>query len=254
MLQLTFAETPAPIGLSSGLPELDRAIGGLKSGDLLVLGGRPNTGKTILATGLSAQLAVTHSRTVGIFSLSSPKDQWRHRTRMWARDAQERYEVEEALLSDPRILIDDTVALDVWQICARARRLKLSYGLRAIVVDYLQVLADPHTREPSAVQAASVLKALAVELEITVIALTTLQRSLEQREDRRPRPEDLPPPIAYEVLQTADALALCYRDELYTPTSAAAGLAEITVLQPKLGQTHHLRFELRGSRFVPLSG
>jgi len=231
-------------GLSTGLIDLDRRLGGLQKSDLVILAGRPSMGKTSLATNIAFNVAKSYQRgqlsdgsegavtggAVGFFSLEMSADQLAMRILSTASDVASekvrRGELTESefqkfveaarTIEECPLYIDDTPALSISQIANRARRLKRKYGLDLLVVDYLQ-LVNPNTlRESRVVEVGQItqgLKAIAKELSIPVLALSQLSRQVESREDRRPLLSDLRESGSIE--QDADVVMFIFREEYY---------------------------------------
>ncbi|MGC9418547.1 MAG: replicative DNA helicase [Rhodovulum sp.] len=231
-------------GVSTGLIDLDRKLGGLHRSDLLILAGRPSMGKTSLATNVAFNIAKAYKRgtlpdgsegavnggVVGFFSLEMsaeqlaarilseasevPSEQIR-RGDMTETEFRRFVEAAKELEACP-LFIDDTPALPISQLAARARRLKRTHGLDALFVDYLQ-LVRPATAKDSRVNEVSEitqgLKAIAKELDIPVVALSQLSRQVESRDDKRPQLSDLRESGSIE--QDADVVMFVYRDEYY---------------------------------------
>ena len=232
-------------GLSTGLADLDRKLGGLHPSDLLILAGRPSMGKTSLATNIAFNIAKTHRRgrlpdgtegsveggVVGFFSLEMsaeqlaarilseaaevPSEQIR-RGDMTEAEFRRFVEAAKALEACP-LYIDDTPALPIAQVAARARRLKRTHGLDVLFVDYLQLLRGGGRGSDNRVQEVSEitqgLKAIAKELNIPVVALSQLSRQVENREDKRPQLSDLRESGSIE--QDADVVMFVFREEYY---------------------------------------
>jgi replicative DNA helicase len=232
-------------GVSTGLMDMDRKLGGLHPSDLIILAGRPSMGKTALATNIAFNIAkkfrqgtrpdggegTVDGGVVGFFSLEMSSEQLA--TRVLSEQAQEpserirRGEMEEdefrrfihaaADLERIPLYIDDTPALPIATLAARARRLKRQHGLDVLVVDYLQLLRAGSGRTDGRVQEVSEitqgLKAMAKELDIPVIALSQLSRQVENREDKRPQLADLRESGSIE--QDADIVMFVYREEYY---------------------------------------
>lgn len=231
-------------GVSTGLIDLDKKLGGLHRSDLLILAGRPSMGKTSLATNIAFNIAKAYKRgrlpdgtegsveggVVGFYSLEMsaeqlaarilseasevPSEQIR-RGDMTEAEFRRFVEAAKALEACP-LYIDDTPALPISQLAARARRLKRTHGLDVLFIDYLQ-LVRPATAKDSRVNEVSEitqgLKAIAKELDIPVIALSQLSRQVESREDKRPQLSDLRESGSIE--QDADVVMFVYRDEYY---------------------------------------
>ncbi|MGP9790306.1 replicative DNA helicase [Roseinatronobacter sp. NSM] len=230
-------------GISTGLIDLDKKLGGLHPSDLIILAGRPSMGKTSLATNIAFNVAKAYKRglkpdgsegaveggVVGFYSLEMsaeqlaarilseasevPSEQIR-RGDMTEEEFRRFVEAAKSLEACP-LYIDDTPALPIAQVAARARRLKRTHGLDVLMVDYLQLLRG--TSKESRVQEVSEitqgLKAIAKELNIPVIALSQLSRNVESREDKRPQLSDLRESGSIE--QDADVVMFVYRDEYY---------------------------------------
>lgn len=232
-------------GISTGLIDLDKKLGGLHPSDLLILAGRPSMGKTSLATNIAFNIAKAYKRgrthdgndgaveggVVGFFSLEMsaeqlaarilseasevPSEQIR-RGNMEEHEFRRFVDAAKALESCP-LYIDDTPALPISQVAARARRLKRTHGLDCLVIDYLQLLKGSSSKGENRVQEVSEitqgLKAIAKELNIPVIALSQLSRTVESRDDKRPQLSDLRESGSIE--QDADVVMFVYRDEYY---------------------------------------
>jgi replicative DNA helicase len=230
-------------GISTGLIDMDKKLGGLHPSDLLILAGRPSMGKTSLATNIAFNIAKAHRRgrlpdgsegsveggVVGFFSLEMsaeqlaarilseasevPSEQIR-RGDMTEAEFRRFVEAAKALEACP-LYIDDTPALPISQVAARARRLKRTHGLDVLIVDYLQLLKgsakDNRVQEVSEITQG--LKAIAKELNIPVIALSQLSRQVENRDDKRPQLSDLRESGSIE--QDADVVMFVFREEYY---------------------------------------
>ena len=230
-------------GISTGLIDMDKKLGGLHPSDLLILAGRPSMGKTSLATNIAFNIAKAHRRgrlpdgsegaveggVVGFFSLEMsaeqlaarilseaaevPSEQIR-RGDMTEAEFRRFVEAAKALEACP-LYIDDTPALPISQVAARARRLKRTHGLDVLIIDYLQLLKgsskDNRVQEVSEITQG--LKAIAKELNIPVIALSQLSRAVESRDDKRPQLSDLRESGSIE--QDADVVMFVFREEYY---------------------------------------
>ncbi len=240
--EFAFRNKGQVVGVSSGLRDLDRLLGGMQKSDLLILAGRPSMGKTALATTIAYQAALKFmSRTqeahekplsVGFFSLEMSAEQLATRilsARTGINSSQilrgdmehsqfsELIEANRELTALP-MFIDDTPALSISALRTRARRLKRVHNVGAIVVDYLQLVRAMHiTNQTNRVQEVSEitqgLKAIAKELDVPVLALSQLSRAVEQREDKRPQLSDLRESGSIE--QDADVVMFVYREEYY---------------------------------------
>lgn len=248
-------------GLATGFTDFDSMTAGLQPGDLVILAARPSMGKTALAVNMAEYAAIREKRSVAIFSMemSSVQLTFRLLSSLGRINQQSlrsgKLEDEEwprvtsamALLADSKIFIDDTPGLSPMELRARARRLKRSHDLGLIVIDYLQLMAVPGNTENRATEIAEIsrsLKALAKELNVPVIALSQLNRSLESRTDKRPVMADLRESGAIE--QDADVIVFIYRDEYYHQDSTEKGVAEIIIGKQRNGPTGTLKLTFRG--------
>lgn len=259
-------------GLPTGLTDLDEMTSGLQPSDLIIVAGRPSMGKTTLVMNMAEQAAIESKKTVLVFSMEMPSDSLamrmmsslgridQHRIRTGKLDDDDWPRVTSAvhMLSEAPLFIDDTPALSPAEMRARARRLAKEFGqLGLIVVDYLQLMkvpgfkADNRTAEISEISRS--LKALAKELNVPVIALSQLNRSLEQRQDKRPVMSDLRESGAIE--QDADLICFIYRDEVYNPESNDKGVAEIIIAKQRNGPIGKVRVAFLGkyTRFEDLA-
>jgi replicative DNA helicase len=240
---------------------------GLQTSDLVVVAGRPSMGKTSFAMNLAEHAAIQTRRPVAVFSMEMPGDalamrmmsslgridQHRVRTGRLEDDEWPRLTSAVNILAGASLFIDDTPALSPTELRARSRRLKREQGdLALIVVDYLQLMQVPGTNENRTTEISLIsrsLKALAKELAVPVIALSQLNRSLEQRPNKRPVMSDLRESGAIE--QDADLIVFIYRDEVYNPESKDKGLAEIIIGKQRNGPigTSRLTFLGRYTKF-----
>jgi replicative DNA helicase len=257
-------------GLATGFSEFDKKTGGLRPGDLIIVAGRPSMGKTTLAVNM-AEYAAVHPEiraSVAIFSMEMPSEQLIERmlssighvplnnirSGRISDDDWARITSATSQLSDARIFIDESPALTPTELRARARRLKReNHGLDLIVVDYLQLMQVAGTKENRATEIAEIsrgLKALAKELQVPVIALSQLNRSVEQRSEKKPVMSDLRESGSLE--QDADMILLIYRDEVYDKNTTKKGIAEIDLAKHRNGEigTFLLTFQGPYSRFV----
>jgi replicative DNA helicase len=246
-----FEQDSAITGLSTGFTDFDEQTSGLQPADLVIVAGRPSMGKTTFAMNLAENAAIKSKEPVAVFSMEMPADalamrmlsslgqidQHRLRTGKLNDDDWPRLTSAIALLNEAPLFIDDTPALTVTELRARARRLKREHGLSLIVIDYIQLMQgsgknnENRTTEVSEISRS--LKALAKELEVPVIALSQLNRSLEQRTDKRPIMSDLRESGAIE--QDADLIVFIYRDEVYNEDSPEKGKAEIIISKQRNG-------------------
>ena len=261
-------------GVSTGFTGLDVMTAGLQPGDLIIVAGRPSMGKTAFCLNLATKTADPRGggRTVLFFSLEMGKDALvrrmlctegrvdASRVRTGRLDEDEWPRLIEAAgeLSEMPIYIDDTAALSVLEIRAKARRLMAEQGLDLIMVDYLQLMrgggkAASESREREISDISRSLKALAKELGIPVIALSQLNRELEKRQNKRPQLSDLRESGAIE--QDADVIMFIYREEQYEENTEKAGIAEIIIGKQRNGPTGtvELRFTGEYTRFDNLA-
>ncbi|OUR88962.1 replicative DNA helicase, partial [Methylophaga sp. 42_8_T64] len=248
----TLFENDSPItGLSTGFSDFDEQTSGLQPADLVIVAGRPSMGKTTFAMNLAENAAIKSKEPVAVFSMEMPADslamrmlsslgqidQSRLRSGRLNDDDWPRLTSAIALLNEAPLFIDDTPALTVTELRARARRLKREHGLSLIVIDYIQLMqgssGSSENRATEVSEISRSLKALAKELEVPVIALSQLNRSLEQRPNKRPVMSDLRESGAIE--QDADLIVFIYRDEVYNEDSPEKGKAEIIIGKQRNG-------------------
>ena len=237
-------------GVPTGFEDLDRKTAGLQQGDLIIVAGRPSMGKTSFSMNIVEMAAIRAKLPVIVFSMEMPAeqltmrmlsslgriDQQKVRTGKLDDDDWPRLTSQLALLNDTNIFIVDEPALTPTELRARCRRLKREHGLGLIVIDYLQLMHVPGTRENRATEISEIsrsLKALAKELMVPVVACSQLNRSLEQRQDKRPVMSDLRESGAIE--QDADLILFIYRDEVYNEESKNKGKAEIIIGKQRNG-------------------
>ena len=263
----------AVTGVATGFVDLDERTSGLQPGDLVIVAGRPSMGKTAFSLNIAEHVALSLGLPVLIFSMEmggtqvagrflssvSKVDQQRLRTgRLDGRDW-DRLSQAVAKLNDAPIQVDESAALNALELRARARRMWRQYGgLGMIVVDYLQLMSSSSSAgENRATEISEIsrsLKALAKELKVPVVALSQLNRSLEQRPNKRPVMSDLRESGAIE--QDADVILFIYRDEVYNPESADKGAAEIIIGKQRNGPigTVKLTFIGQNTRFENYAG
>ena len=237
-------------GIPSGYIEFDKLTAGLQQGELIIVAGRPSMGKTTLAVNIAENAAIGSQVPTAIFSMEMPSqqlafrmisslgrvDQTHLRTGRFPDEDWSRINTAVQLMSEAPIFIDDTPSLSPTEIRARARRLQREHGLGLIVIDYLQLMAVPGSKENRATEISEIsrsLKALAKELSLPIIALSQLNRSVEQRTDKRPVMSDLRESGAIE--QDADVILFIYREEVYNPDTPRKGIADIAIAKQRNG-------------------
>ena len=237
-------------GISTGYTEFDKLTAGLQGGDMVIIAGRPSMGKTTLALNIAENAAIGSKIPTAIFSMEMPSqqlafrmiaslgrvDQSHLRTGRFPDEDWSRINTAVQLMSDAPIFIDDSAGLSPTEIRARARRLHREHGLGLIVVDYLQLMQVPGNKENRATEISEIsrsLKALAKELDLPVVALSQLNRGVEQRTDKRPVMSDLRESGALE--QDADLIVFIYRDEVYNQESLKKGIADISIAKQRNG-------------------
>jgi replicative DNA helicase len=251
-------------GVPTGFADLDRMTSGLQPGDLVIVAGRPSMGKTAFSLNIGEHVAVSEGLPVAVFSMEMGAtqlamrmvcsvgrlDQQRLRTGRLVDDDWPRLTSAIQKMQDAQLYIDETPALNSLELRARARRLSRQCGqLGLVIVDYLQLMAGSSSSggENRATEISEIsrgLKALAKELHCPVIALSQLNRSLEQRPNKRPVMSDLRESGAIE--QDADVILFIYRDEVYNPDSADKGTAEIIIGKQRNGPIGTVRLTFVG--------
>lgn len=237
-------------GVPTFFTELDRMTSGWQPSDLIIIAARPSMGKTAFVLNMAQNAAVRAHVPVAIFSLEMSKEQLVQR--MLCSEAmvdQQRVRTGDLLdtdwpkltravgpLSEASIYIDDTVGISLAELRSKARRLKMEHGLGLIVIDYLQLMTlgrRAESRQQEVAQISRGLKGIARELSVPVIALSQLNRGVEQRQDKRPIMSDLLESGAIEA--DADVISFIYRDEYYNPESDKKGIAEIIIAKHRNG-------------------
>src|SRR5213596_1893756 len=251
-IERLYEQKQAVTGVSTGFADLDALTAGLQPSDLIVVAGRPSMGKTALCLNIAEHAALRADVGVAIFSLEMSKEQLalrmlcsesrvdlkRVRTGHLSDREFPKLAMAAGRLADAPIFIDDTPALSVLELRAKARRLKRdpSTKLGLIIVDYLQLMRSTEgkdNREQEISEISRSLKALAKELSVPVIALSQLNRQVESRNPPKPRLADLRESGAIE--QDADVIAFIYREEVYVEDSDKKGVAEIIVAKQRNG-------------------
>ncbi len=235
-------------GVPSGFMDLDRLTAGFQPSDLVIVAARPSMGKTALALNMASN-AAKQGIPVGVFSLEMSKEQLvmrmlcsearvdSHKLRTGAVFSQEKASLLDAAgnLAYLPILIDDSAGISPLEVRAKARRMSAEYSVGMIIIDYLQLMQGKRSerREQEISDISRSLKALAKELNIPVIALSQLNRKVEERHNRRPVLSDLRESGAIE--QDADLIAFIYRDEVYNPDTPDKGIAEVSIGKQRNG-------------------
>jgi replicative DNA helicase len=250
-------------GIATGFIDLDKQTSGLQKGDLVIIAGRPSMGKTAMALNIAENVALAEGLPVVIFSMEMSGeqlasrllgsvgrvDQSRMRTGKLQDDEWPRVTDAIARLSNTQILIDETGSLSSLELRARARRIARNFGgtLGLVVIDYLQLMSGSgqENRATEISEISRSLKSLAKELQCPVVALSQLNRGLEQRPNKRPIMSDLRESGAIE--QDADVIMFIYRDEVYHPdTTTDKGMAEIIIGKQRNGPIGTIRLSWQG--------
>jgi replicative DNA helicase len=244
----------------TGFLDLDRLTAGLQPSDLVIVAARPSMGKTSFVLNIAQYVALHAGTAVGIFSLEMSKEQLV--MRMLCSEARvdnakvragylgerdfPRLAMAAGRLAEAPIFIDDTPAQNVLELRAKARRLKREANLGLVVIDYLQLMRGLTAQENRTQELSEIsrgLKSLAKELDVPVVALSQLNRQVEQRADRRPMMSDIRESGAIE--QDSDVILFIYRDEVYKPDSQDEGIAEVIIGKQRNGPTGTIRLAFR---------
>jgi replicative DNA helicase len=260
-------------GVSTGYTDLDKMTAGMQPSDLIIVAARPSMGKTTFAMNLAEHAAMTQDKPVLIYSLEMPSEQimmrmlaslgrinqTKVRTGQLDDDDWARLSSTMGLLMEKgKMYVDDASGLTPTDVRSRARRIARDHGgISMIMVDYLQLMRVPSLSDNRTLEIAEIsrsLKALAKELQCPVIALSQLNRTLEQRADKRPINSDLRESGSIE--QDADLIMFIYRDEVYNEDSAEKGVAEIIIGKQRNGPIGKVRLTFQGqfSRFDNYAG
>ncbi len=248
-------------GMSTGFVDLDNVTGGLQNSDLVIVAARPSMGKTSFVMNIAEFAALRSGRPVAVFSMEMSTQQLMLRTisslgrirqdnlRSGKLTDEEWPKVTATMtqLKDAKLYIDDEGSLSPQEVRARARKLKREAGLGLVVIDYLQLMKVPGTEENRTNEISEIsrqMKAMAKELAIPVIALSQLNRGVEQRADKRPMMSDLRESGSIE--QDADIVAFIYRDDYYDKNSAEKGVAEIIIAKQRNGPTGTTKLKWTG--------
>ena len=265
------ASNPGSVtGVASGLIDLDDITSGFQKGDLVIIAGRPSMGKTALALSVMRNAAIDFKVPVGMFSLEMANHQLAQRllcaegrvdshlvrTGKLPKNQWKNLSLAVGSLAEAEIYLDDTPAITVLELRAKARRLKAEKNLGLIIIDYLQLMQGPRNIESRQQEISNIsrsLKALAKELDVPVIALSQLSRAVEQRSDHRPQLSDLRESGAIE--QDADVVIFLYRSWVYSREEEDKGKAQAIVAKQRNGPigTVNLSFIDRFARFESIS-
>ncbi|MCO6431678.1 MAG: replicative DNA helicase [Deltaproteobacteria bacterium] len=243
-------------GTPTGFAKLDHMTAGFQPSDLIIIAARPAMGKTALALSMAQWVGIHKKHNVAVFSLEMSKEQLvlrmlcsearvnnsKVRTGHLAERDFPRLVDAASHIAEAKIFIDDTPSLAVTEMRAKCRRLHREHPLSLIIVDYLQLMRSPaysHSREQEIADISRTLKAVAKELNVPVIALSQLNRSVESRTDKRPLMSDLRESGAIE--QDADIIMFIYRDEVYNPETIDKGVAELIIAKQRTGPTGVVR-------------
>ncbi|MCF7916558.1 MAG: replicative DNA helicase [Candidatus Omnitrophica bacterium] len=257
-------------GIPTGFHDFDLKTAGFQKGDLVIVAGRPSMGKSALVTSITGYVAIDKKIPVGIFSLEMSKEQLmqrflcaeakvevnRVRTGFLSPSEWPTLTSAAGRLSEAPIYIDDTPAMNVFEIRAKARRLKAHHDIQLILVDYLQLIRGSGRTESRQQEISNIsqgLKALAKELNVPLIAVSQLSRAVESREGHRPKLSDLRESGAIE--QDADLVVLLFREEYYNPTDENKGIAQAIIAKQRNGPvgTIDLAFLKEYMRFADLA-
>lgn len=271
-IETLFEQEGAITGAGTGFTDFDELTSGLQPADLIIVAGRPSMGKTTIAMNMAENIALKGNKPVAVFSMEMPGDSLamrmmsslgridQHKVRTGKLDDDDWPRLTSAinLLAGTQLFIDDSPALSPTEVRARARRLAREHGqLGLIVVDYLQLMQSPSSGDNRVQQISDIsrgLKALAKELNVPVVALSQLNRNLEQRPNKRPVMSDLRDSGAIE--QDADLIVFVYRDEVYNEDSPDKGIAEIIIGKQRNGPLGTVRLTFLGqyTRFENFTG
>jgi len=243
-------------GIPTGFIDFDIKTAGLQSSDLIVIAGRPSMGKSAFAIGIAEYAGVVEKIPLAMFSLEMSKEQLvqrmlcahakvdahKVRTGYLATSDWPRLTAAAGKLSEAPIFIDDSPAISVMELRAKARRLKAHQDIKLIILDYLQLMrgsSNVENRQQEISEISRCLKALARELHVPIIAISQLSRAVEARTDHRPQLSDLRESGAIE--QDADVVVLILREEYYNPSPENQGIAEVIIAKQRNGPVGSLK-------------
>ena len=250
------------LGVPTGFIDLDKLLGGLQQSDLLIIAGRPGSGKTGLMLNVAKNAALTYKKHVAVFSLEMSNDQLVQRLiaqetgidsqRLRLGDIHDHewplFVQAANVLSDAQVFLDDTPALTPNQLRSKCRRLDQEYGLDLVIVDYLQLMQGDGRNENRVQEVSSIsraLKQLARELNVPVLAGAQLSRAVEQRTDKRPVLSDLRESGSLE--QDSDIVMFIHRPDMYAGDNAKTNIADIIVAKHRNGPTADIQLVFRGA-------
>jgi replicative DNA helicase len=254
-------------GVPSGFTDLDQLTSGFQPSDLVIIAARPSMGKTSLVLNIAQYVGVKTGKTVGVFSLEMSKEQLflrmltaearidahKFRGGFLSESDYERLSHSLGVLAEAKVFIDDTAAIGVLEMRAKARRLMAEHGLDLLIIDYIQLMQGRGRFENRTQEVASIsrsLKGLAKELNVPILMLSQLSRAPESRSDHRPQLSDLRESGALE--QDADVVIFIFREDQYEATPENENLAELIIGKQRNGPTglvklafakQHTRFE-----------
>lgn len=269
-IEQLYANDGNMIGVPSGYGDLDKMTNGFQKSDLIIVAARPSVGKTAFALNIAQNVAIRAGFPVAIFSLEMSKDQLvqrmisaegfidGHKLRSGMLDEEDWPKLSMAMstLGNAPIYIDDSPGVTVPEMRSKLRRLKAQSGLGFIVIDYLQLIhgrrGSGENRQQEISEISRTLKQLARELDVPVVALAQLSRSVEQRQDKRPLMSDIRESGSIE--QDADIVAFLYRDDYYNPESDSKNVVEVIIAKQRNGPTGKvdLAFLKNFNKFVNL--
>ncbi len=243
-------------GIPTHFKDLDNMISGLQPSDLIILAGRPSMGKSTLALNIGVRAAIEEKMPVGVFSLEMSKEQlvdrliceeakvdsWKLRTGNLSDDDFVKIGQAMGTLSEAPIFLEDTPALSVMEIRAKARRLQAEHDIKLVIVDYLQLIEGSGNSDNRVQQMSDIsrsLKALARELDVPVIALSQLSRAVESRDPQIPRLSDLRESGSIE--QDADLVLMLYREDYYNPETENKNVTDIIIGKHRNGPTGQIQ-------------
>lgn len=259
-IELIARQEDALTGVASGFADLDAITNGWQSSDFIIVAARPAMGKTAFCLNMAANAAIEHGKKVAIFSLEMSHEQLVQR--LISAQAEVSQDVlrsgnvppeawsgllhELGPLSSAPLYIDDTAGISIRELRAKANRMQAEHGVDLIIIDYLQLMsggANSENRQQEVSQISRSLKALARDLNVPVIALSQLSRSVEQQKDKRPQLSHLRESGSLE--QDADMVLFIYRDEYYDNASEDLGVAEIIIAKHRNGATGTVKLAFR---------